>query len=80
MGWFQIILVVRKIVQILIESGFLDDASPAVLADAKALAEPVDPALMQGLSFAEIIEIVQKLLPILQEIWLIIQRENGITQ
>ena len=78
MNWLQLILVIRKIVQILIDSGILDGLDSDKMAEVKAFAEcGPDPAVMKGWSFAEIIEIVQKLLPVLQEIWDIIQRDEN---
>ena len=79
MSWFQIILVIRKIVKIIIDSGILDGMETGDMEKVTAFAD-ADPALMKSVGFAEIMEIIQLLMPVLQQIWEIIQRDDGITQ
>jgi len=79
MQWFQLILVIRKIIKILIESGVLDGMDTADMQKVTAFAD-ADPAVMKGLGLAEIVEIIQLLAPVLQQIWEIIQREDGLTK
>ena len=77
MNVIQMILVIKRIIKILIDSGILDKMDTARLADVQEFAAlDTDPERMKGWGLADIIEMLKILAPVLEQIWEVIQRED----